>query len=86
MITEENQHLYGYWKPYKVQYFHATTNKTYSAMVHKFRTVLDEERNVIQIPVIEVEIDGILYSNLEVWYPCMIIKEDSHGQENNHSR
>ena len=76
MITEQNQHLYGYWKPYKVKYYHAPTQKVYDAKVHKFTTRgLDENGNVLYIPVIEVEIDGILISNLEVWYPCTIIRE-----------
>ena len=76
MITEENRHHYGHWKPYKARYYHATTQKVYDAMVHKFTTKgLDENGNVLYIPIIEVEIDGVLYSNLEVWYPCMILRD-----------
>jgi hypothetical protein len=71
----DNQYtLYRNWKPQKRKYYHAPTGEIYDARVHDWKIGgLDETGSVIYIPVIEVEINGVLISNLKVKYPSKLM-------------
>lgn len=63
MRTEENR-----------KYYHSPTGKIYDARVHKWKIGgLNKTGSVIYIPIIDVEIDGVLFSNLAVEYPSKLM-------------
>ena len=58
----------------KREYYHSPTGKIYNARVHDWKIGgLNERGGVIYIPIIDVEIDGVLVCNLAVEYPSKLM-------------
>ena len=77
----DNQYtLYRNWKPVKRKYYHAPTGEVYDVWVHDWEIGgTDERGSIIYIPIIEVEINGVLISNLKVEYPSKLMPK--HGEK-----